>query len=65
MKRDRTSVKKYPVGLKIDPDLLLQVDLLAEQEGRSRSVMISRLVKEGLEARELVKESEGGARVPA
>lgn len=52
MTRDRTKVKKHPIGVKIDPELLLRVDLLAEEEGRSRSVMITRLVHEALEARE-------------
>ena len=58
MERERTKVKKHPIGLKIDPDLLLKVDSTAEKEGRTRSVMISRLVQEALEARER-------ARVPA
>ena len=52
MERDRTKVKKAPVAVKMDPDLLWSVDLVAEEEGRTRSVMISRLVQEALVARE-------------
>lgn len=51
------------LGFKIRPQLVSQIDALAAVEKRSRSAMASILIEEGLEARELVKESEGKGRV--
>jgi len=49
------------VGVRLEPDQVKKLDGLAKTERRSRASMLRVLFEEGLEARELVKESE---RVP-
>jgi hypothetical protein len=54
-RRSRTPTKGRPVGIRLDEEVLAAVEKLAEEDERSVSFTVNRLLKEALRARGLIK----------
>ena len=54
-RRSRTPTKGRPVGIRLDEEVLAAVEKLADEDERSVSFTINRLLKESLRARKMLK----------
>jgi hypothetical protein len=54
-RRSRTPTKGRPLGIRLDEDVLAAVEKMADDDERSVSFVVNRIVKEFLKSKKLIK----------